>query len=284
MVGLHRTIKISFLIVGHTKFSPDWCFDLLKQKFRKTVVNSLKDIEEVVDGSAVVNISQLVGNQSGEVIVPTYNWSEFFGVHGLNKNVVRSHVMVIVIVIVFSSFPASVSVSSLLLFIAGDVELNPGPYSGKFQCSQCGKAVQDGHEAILCDSCSRSTLISCCGIDIEEYHRLSKQEDEQWFYPGCRFDVCQSFDGDAVEDDAIFPISGPSSQRVYGLKCICLNARSVVNKINDIFALLECEQPDVLAVTESYLNSEIFDSEITPPSYLFSEEIEIDMAVESCYY
>ena len=81
MVGLHKTVRLSFLIVGHTKFSPDWCFGLLKQRFRKTPVNSLKDIEEVVDGSAVVNISQLVGNQSGEVIVPTYDWSTYFGQH-----------------------------------------------------------------------------------------------------------------------------------------------------------------------------------------------------------
>ena len=38
MVGLHRSITLSFLIVAHTKFSPDWCFGLLKQRFRRTVV------------------------------------------------------------------------------------------------------------------------------------------------------------------------------------------------------------------------------------------------------
>ena len=31
VVGLHDKITLSFLIVGHTKFSPDWCFGLLKQ-------------------------------------------------------------------------------------------------------------------------------------------------------------------------------------------------------------------------------------------------------------
>ena len=81
MVGLHKSIRLSFLIVGHTKFSPDWCFGLLKQKFRKTSVNCLKDIEDVVDGSAVVNTSQLVGDQFGKVIVPTYDWADYLGVH-----------------------------------------------------------------------------------------------------------------------------------------------------------------------------------------------------------
>ncbi len=27
--GLHESITISFMLVGHTKFSPDWCFCLL---------------------------------------------------------------------------------------------------------------------------------------------------------------------------------------------------------------------------------------------------------------
>ena len=67
--------------MGHTKFSPDWCFGLLKQKFWKTSVNCLKDIEDVVDGSAVVNTSQLVGDQFGKVIVPTYDWADYLGVH-----------------------------------------------------------------------------------------------------------------------------------------------------------------------------------------------------------
>ena len=31
MKRLHRCITISFLIVGHTKFSPNWCFRLFKK-------------------------------------------------------------------------------------------------------------------------------------------------------------------------------------------------------------------------------------------------------------
>ena len=79
MVGLHKTITLSFLIVGHTKFSPDSCFGLLKQKFRKTIVNCLDDIVNVVESSAAVNMAQLVGAQSGEVIVPSYDWVTYLG-------------------------------------------------------------------------------------------------------------------------------------------------------------------------------------------------------------
>ena len=43
MVGLNN-ITVSFLIVGHTKFAPDWCFSLFKRAFRRTRVGCLDDI------------------------------------------------------------------------------------------------------------------------------------------------------------------------------------------------------------------------------------------------
>lgn len=91
LVGLNRTITISFLIVGHTKFSPDWCFGLIKRSFQRTAVGCLDikrlfwrtavgcldDIIGVVERSAEVNHAQLVAKQNGELIVHTYNWAEF---------------------------------------------------------------------------------------------------------------------------------------------------------------------------------------------------------------
>ena len=78
MAGLNNHITVSFLIVGHTKFAPDWCFGLLKRAFRRTRVGCLDDIVRVVEESAEVNHAQLVGAQDGTVIVPTYNWAGYF--------------------------------------------------------------------------------------------------------------------------------------------------------------------------------------------------------------
>ena len=77
MTGQNSSITI-FLPAGHTKYSPDTCFGFLKQKFRKTDVASLDDIATVVEKSASVNESQLVGNTNGEVIVPTCYWTSYF--------------------------------------------------------------------------------------------------------------------------------------------------------------------------------------------------------------
>ena len=69
LCGLNRKIEISFLLVGHTKFAPDWCFGLLKQKFRKTLVGCLEDLARVVDQSAHTNHAQLVVMEDGTVLV-----------------------------------------------------------------------------------------------------------------------------------------------------------------------------------------------------------------------
>ena len=81
MTGLHKEIKLSFLLVGHTKFAPDWCFGLFKQLFKKTRVGTINDIAEVAEKSAVVNHAQLIGDYDGSIHVPMYNWAEFFEGH-----------------------------------------------------------------------------------------------------------------------------------------------------------------------------------------------------------
>ncbi len=47
MTGRHTHVTLSFLVVGHTKFSPDWCFGLLKRLYRRTNIGSLNAIAEV---------------------------------------------------------------------------------------------------------------------------------------------------------------------------------------------------------------------------------------------
>ena len=78
MTGLHKSITLSFLVVGHTKFAPDWCFSLLKKRMRVTKVGTLTDIAKVVKESATVNVPQLCGAEDGSVLVPTYDWKTEF--------------------------------------------------------------------------------------------------------------------------------------------------------------------------------------------------------------
>ncbi len=78
MTGLNRKIEISFMLVGHTKFAPDWAFGLLKQTFRRSIVGCLDDLVRVVHDSATINHAQLVGREDGTMIVPQYDRAQFF--------------------------------------------------------------------------------------------------------------------------------------------------------------------------------------------------------------
>ena len=64
MSGLNKSITLSFLIVGHTKFSPDWCFGLFKQAYWRTNIGCLDDIVRVVETSAEANHAQNLGWKS----------------------------------------------------------------------------------------------------------------------------------------------------------------------------------------------------------------------------
>ena len=75
--GLHTTISIHFMLADHTKFAPGWCFGLIKRKLRRTRVSCLTDIVDVVNTSSMANRAQLVGDETGNVLVPTFDWSTF---------------------------------------------------------------------------------------------------------------------------------------------------------------------------------------------------------------
>ena len=88
LTGRHTSITLSFLVVGHTKFAPDWCFGLFKRRFRRMKVDSLQSIAQVVNDSAECNFAQLVAPEDGSVIVQTFYWTDFFAPH--LKRIARS--------------------------------------------------------------------------------------------------------------------------------------------------------------------------------------------------
>lgn len=52
LTGLHSKIELSFLIVGHTKFSPDGYFGLIKRKYRRSEVYTYEQLAHIVESSS----------------------------------------------------------------------------------------------------------------------------------------------------------------------------------------------------------------------------------------
>ena len=61
LCGLHDDIKMSFLPLGLTMFSSDWCFELFRRYFRRLKVGCLDHVVRVVNESTTTNVAQLVG-------------------------------------------------------------------------------------------------------------------------------------------------------------------------------------------------------------------------------
>ena len=76
----HRSIQISFMIPGHTKFAPDRFFGLFKKKFRTSYVQTMLDMAQVVRSSTdkALNLPQLIVDPvSQQQLVHVYKWSSF---------------------------------------------------------------------------------------------------------------------------------------------------------------------------------------------------------------
>ena len=86
--GLHESVRYSFLVAGHTKFSPNWCFGLMKQRLRRTLILSLFDILEANDKSTLsgVNCGKLVGLHDGSVLIKTYLAPYFKKLNGISTH------------------------------------------------------------------------------------------------------------------------------------------------------------------------------------------------------
>ena len=70
MTEKNDSIELSFTLVGHTKFSPDRFFGLIKKVYRHSSVSSLSELVGVVERSTIQqqNIAQLIDPTTGDKV------------------------------------------------------------------------------------------------------------------------------------------------------------------------------------------------------------------------
>ena len=79
LTGLHDSITYCFMVAGHTKFSSDRFFGLIKLLLRKSEVDNLEDLIKVVENSTPggYNIAQTIFDNNGNQIVHFYEWTDW---------------------------------------------------------------------------------------------------------------------------------------------------------------------------------------------------------------
>ena len=78
----HRAIMLSFMVAGHTKFSCDCHFGLIKKRYIRSKIDTMTDVERVIrESSQGYNVPQVFRNSAGELVVKswpteTYRYSD----------------------------------------------------------------------------------------------------------------------------------------------------------------------------------------------------------------
>ena len=103
----------------------------------------------------------------------------------------------------------------------------------------------------------QSTQLGARLIALDELERDKKGEDEEESQAGKLQNHCDRTTDDEAEG------SEGATQKVYlSLECICVNARSIVNKMDYLRAEVKVFDPDIIGITESWTDDKISDVDI----------------------
>jgi hypothetical protein len=81
MTGKHQSMVLSFMLVGHTKFSPDGFFGLIKKRYRQSRVYTYEHLVEVINSSTIkgFNVCQPYTDHKGYGEISFRKWSSWLG-------------------------------------------------------------------------------------------------------------------------------------------------------------------------------------------------------------
>ena len=147
-----------------------------------------------------------------------------------------------------------------LLFLAGDIALNPGPAC--YPCTVCTRPVHVGQHGIQCDGCNKWTHASCSDVCTDLYNEMEAQVEFSWHCPSCLFQELPLFDvsDDSTSVSSVDSDSTPSALEllgasIQGVRIIHHNVQGIHSKITELTQWFEvCEDTaTVFCFTETWL-------------------------------
>ena len=190
----------------------------------------------------------------------------------------------------FSHLRASRSLlTTVLLLLAGDVEVNPGPRTWKYPCGVCAKPVKRNQRGVQCDVCLSWLHTRCIGVSNEEYGEL-QLSDDPWCCKRCLkeampfHDVSSSdsvFNASAdsivnisADEESLSPtnmITGSKSRQLQSssppTSFLYTNCCSLLPKLDHLRLLASAQNPHNIALTETWMDNTISNNELMVPGY-----------------
>ena len=159
-------------------------------------------------------------------------------------------------------------ICTVLLLVSGDIQINPGPVS----CNVCDKKLRKNSKTIQCMICYEKTHVKCALI-----LKSSKIAAASHICTKCGFQNMADYVDDGEDQNDVdyeddnnrikFFEKNFECFKAKGLHFVHINARSIVNKVEEIKFLARSSNASVLAVSETWLDDSILDSEIKIPGY-----------------
>lgn len=188
----------------------------------------------------------------------------------------------------YSNATCVFNVAEYRILRSGDVEINPGyenelseaskqPRNLKFPRRVCEKSVRNNQKGILCDNCNMWFHCQCIGINAMEYQALASSDDE-WICYLCALPCfSDSFFETATTNEITqrcenFYVNSETADDVTydlpnGAWLFHLNCRNIISHIDELRLIFKENLPYFIAVSETWLDASIVDSEISIPGY-----------------
>ena len=170
--------------------------------------------------------------------------------------------------------PSRSLLSTWLLLLSGDIEVNPGPKNWRFPCGVCSQPVRANQRGVQCDVCATWLHTRCIGISNDQYVQL-QHSDDPWSCQRCLREALPL--ADISSSDSIFNTSTSStnssdtsyqslspSQQVL---VFYSNCRSLSPKLDHLRLLAEASRPLIICLCETWLDESISNDEIFIPGF-----------------
>ena len=149
-----------------------------------------------------------------------------------------------------------------LLYLAGDLELNPGPPGPPVRglCGVCMKTTRRNQSSAECSACLKPIHLKCFGPDLESVKSCSLCAARN--HPA-------SDSKDSLDDSLFLPQKLKVIPTIKGFKIIHQNIRSLSGRIDELRLIVSELHSGfhLLTFSETWAHEEITDSELEIPGY-----------------
>ena len=152
-------------------------------------------------------------------------------------------------------------------------KISPKDYVGLDLCRKCGKKVNDNHRAISCDACLRWIHLGCSDVTIKAYNIYKTKKQFAWVCNVCRspelkptnelFSTKHCQKEDLPESYKSLKSQIKNNEEVF----LHLNARSVVNKTEELREICQEINPALVLISETWLDGSCPKGTAVPQGY-----------------